>query len=160
MAYLLIAYFGLFNIYTINCSFRYYLAIYLLIIIYMGFKLSKSLIRSTPLIFFLIVIAFTINITLFNIFRSTSRAVKAVNFRIGNSQIETSAHFLQNKPLVTYLKENKVGEVYYQSNRYFLEQPILFYYNSKPWPKSRNNKVMIDYNFSNEEGSYTFYKKK
>ena len=154
LAFVVVAYLGLFCMYTINCSFRYYLAIYLLISIYMAFKMSKKALISLPLMISLCAMFCFLNFYLLAIFTHEDRPVKAVNFTIGNNQTETSAHFLSNKPLLDSLRKYKIGEINYVADRYFLEQPVLFYKLFKPWKEVPSHTAIVDYDFSSYHTGY------
>lgn len=159
-AVFIVTYLGLLAVYTTRCSFRYYLAAFVIIATYLAFKAGGGKKQAMPLIVSLIVMLVIMNITLLKIFIHNNRPLKAYEFVIGNNQIETSAHFLPNKPLLDFLRENEIGEVDYLSNQYFLEQPILFYKLCNPWKEIPEHKALVDYDYSeNNHGGYMFYRK-
>jgi hypothetical protein len=157
-ACVIIAYFGLLPFYTTSCSFRYYLSIYAIIGLYMAAKAGKNIVRSIPLLTSLAAMLILLNIILVIVFTSPDRPLRAMDFIIGNNQVETSAHFLPNKPLIDFLKMNQVGEIKYLSEQYFLEQPVLFYKLVTPWETSPANQAIIDYDFTGYKQGFMLYK--
>ncbi|MGY4383397.1 hypothetical protein ACVWYN_000416 [Pedobacter sp. UYP24] len=154
-AFILIAYMGIFPFYTTNCSFRYYLSIFLLFSLYIALKISKNLILCIPVIFSMVISCIIINLNLITIFYS-KRPVMAMNFIIGNGKKETSAHFIPNKPIIDFLRTNHVGKIIYVSDRYFIEQPVLFYRLAEPWKSTKEKEAIILYDFENFGSGY-FY---
>jgi hypothetical protein len=156
-AWIITSYFGLFSFYTTNCSFRYYLSIFILSSIYIAIKFNQ---QPKRLYIFCAITAMTtisINKQLFNVFNSDNKIIRPVYFNMGNGQMETSAHFLPNKPVIDFLKKSKAQKITYSSNQYFLEQPINFYYKIAPWPRSANKSAIIDYDFENIGNGYQLY---
>lgn len=158
-AFFIIVYLGMLSVYTTDNSFRYYLAAYAIISFYIAIKISALIKRALPLVIVLAGMAILINITLFKIYLRLDRPVKAIEFTVGNQQIETSAHFLPNKPLISFLKENQIGNIIYLADRYFLEQPILFYQLICPWERLPQNTAIVDYDYTGNNQGYLLYKK-
>lgn len=158
-AFFIIVYLGMLSVYTTDNSFRYYLAAYAIISLYIAIKVSAHIKRALPLTIVLAGMAILTNVALFRIFLRLDRPVKAIEFTTGNQQIETSAHFLPNKPLISFLKENQIGNIIYLSDRYFLEQPILFYRLICPWGRLPQNTAIIDYDYTGNNQGYLLYKK-
>ncbi|MGF7082983.1 hypothetical protein [Mucilaginibacter sp. UYCu711] len=156
-AWVIISYFGLFSLYTTNCSFRYYLSILIISSVYIALKFNQH--PKGIYIFYIIMTLTTLSINknLFDIFINEHRIVKPVYFNMGNGVMETSAHFLPNKPVIDFLKRNKTQVITYGSNRYFLEQPIKFYYSIKPWVKTANKAATIDYDFESFGNGYQLF---
>ncbi|WP_345211001.1 hypothetical protein [Mucilaginibacter gynuensis] len=158
LALVIVAYFAIFPAYTANCSFRYYLCVYALLSIYMSIKMCQSRLSVLPLYISLFTTGICLNFSLLNIFSAPERHLKAIDFTIGNHQVETSAHFLPNKPLIDFLKTNQISDITYISEQYFLEQPILFYELFEPWRKSNGRKAVIDYNFKEVNNGFMMHK--
>jgi len=159
-AFFIITYLGIITVYTTNCSFRYYLSIYVIIGLYLALKISKGIKRAMPLLGSLMLSAILINVLLTEIFTHPERQINAIDFKTGNNQMETSAHFLPNKPLIDFLRKNNIDTIKYVSERYFLEQPILFYQLVNPWKKAAGSAAIIDYNYSGNKRGYMLYKEK
>ncbi|MDN5284202.1 MAG: hypothetical protein JWR38_476 [Mucilaginibacter sp.] len=159
-AFFIITYLGLLSIYTTNCSFRYYLSIYTIVSLYLAIKMGKRINRAIPLIISLLLTVVLINIFMFKIFNYPERPIKAMDITIGNGQVETSAHFLPNKPLIDFLKKNEIDKIHYFSEQYFLEQPVLFYQLIEPWKQEPGNTAIIDYDYSGNKHGYMLYREK
>ncbi|NHA07722.1 hypothetical protein G7092_28235 [Mucilaginibacter sp. HC2] len=157
-AFLIITYLGVINLYTVKTSFRYYLVIYALVGIYMAFKLSVNVKGAIPLIITLVLSFGLMNTIQLEVFTSKETQIRAVNFRIGNGQIETSAHFLPKEPLLHFLRNNRVGYInYLNDNSYFLVLPIEFYKLNRSWKEDINNKISVDYDYVNYRNGYIYY---
>nr|WP_068893258.1 hypothetical protein [Pedobacter panaciterrae] len=148
LAYVIVMYLGVINVYTIECSFRYYLSIFYLTAVYLSIELSKDKKRSIPMICVLVFSFFLTNRILLTVFIDDQRVVKPKQFNMGNNKFETSAHFLQTQPLVDFLKENKVLSLRSDSNQYFLEKPVFFYYKIDPWSFSDKKTALIEYDYN------------
>jgi len=148
LAYVIVMYLGLINIYTVECSFRYYLSILYLTAIYLSIELSKNTKKSIPMICMLVSSLFITSKILLTVFIDDHRMVKPEQFNMGNNKFETSAHFLRTQPLIDFLKENKVLSLYSDSNQYFLEKPVLFYYKINPWSFSEKKIALIEYDYN------------
>ncbi|MDB5143110.1 MAG: hypothetical protein JWQ66_1823 [Mucilaginibacter sp.] len=156
-AFIIAAYMALLPFYTTNCSFRYYLSIYAILALYMALKISENLKLCVPVLASLVITICLLNGMLINIFTSVGRPIKAMDFKIGNGQVETSAHFLPNKPLIDFIKKNRIGKVTYIADQYFLEQPVLFYQLINPWQGLPANTAIIDYDFTGYKQGYMLY---
>jgi hypothetical protein len=156
-AWMLLSYLGLFSIYTTNCSYRYYLSILLLSSIYASIKLDK---HKVCFYFFITVSIATIsaNIILYRIFTRDNQHIRPVKFKLSNGVIETSAHFISDKALIDFLKKSKASKITYLSNRYFLEEPVRFYYEINPWIKSIDSSVIVDYDFDRLGTGFKLYR--
>lgn len=151
---LIITYTGIFTIFTVGNSFRYYLIICIIIALYIAYKTSLNLYRNFPL---LLCIVFSFGIGIFlqiEILFKFPPHLKAINFTIGNGQKETSEHFLPKEPLLNFLRKNKVGMIYYiPKNSYFLQKPLEFYRLTDDFPQDGNVKAIVGYNYdSNNTG--------
>lgn len=154
-AFFIVSYMGLFSLYTIKTSFRYYLVIYIILALYVAWKINSDKKNATIFCASVLIIFITMNASLLSIFSPTYNIPKAIRFRIGNKQIETSAHFLPNKPLIDFLSTNEVGQIRYRSGRYFLEKPIEFYKVIKPWKEKAEKRVTLEYDYDGS-GSYGY----
>jgi hypothetical protein len=65
-----------------------------------------------------------------------------IYFRLG-SDFETSAHFLQHKPLIDALRANKACKL--REAPFFIEKPVQFLYNAAPWLCDPNTVCRADY---------------
>lgn len=145
--FIILSYLGFLSLYTTACSFRYYGAIYLTIIIYIGLRFGNKLRAAVPLMAVLLVASVLVGFNVINIYHQKNTILKPGKFSMGHGQVETSAHFLSVKPLITFCRENKISQIKYLSNEYFMEQPILFFNLISPWGKLENSKAVFDYNF-------------
>ncbi|NQX52263.1 hypothetical protein HQN86_01420 [Pedobacter panaciterrae] len=160
-SFFIFAYFGVLCLYTTSVSFRYYLALYLIIAIYMAYKIGNHLPTKSFILAPLGLSLIMINTILLDIFTSSNRPVKAIEFKIGNKQIETTAHFLPKLPIINFLKIHKTLEIQYLcEDPYFLKEPILFYRVINPWPQVKGQKTIIDYNFNSYESGFNLYEGK
>ncbi|MBC6110306.1 hypothetical protein ACFOG5_06010 [Pedobacter fastidiosus] len=144
-AVVILSYMGILSIYTTNNSFRYYLIIYVMLSVYITHKIVLSPHRKKIMVA-LTVSFFLMNFSLIEIYLVPHRKLKAVELVVGNGQDENSGHFLPKKPLIDFLKSKKAGQIIYGSDRYFIEQPVLFYRKLNPWPEDINNSVIVDFN--------------
>lgn len=143
-AFFIISYLGIFTLYTIRCSFRYYLILYALMFIYLALKSTGQIRTFIPLFTALGISILITNYSLFCVFNRSSNFVKPVHIRIGsNNQIENSAHFLPNTPLIEFLRTHKISKMYFLSDRYFIEQPILFYNLNRSWEQIPGSSATI-----------------
>jgi len=156
-SWVIISYLGLFSLYTINCSFRYYLSIFILCTIYIAFKFNERAKGRYLFLGLMLLLTVCVNQNLFEIFIDDNRAITPVYFNMGNGQMETSAHFLPNKPVVDFLIQRRASKVSYGSNQFFLKEPVDFFYAIKPWPKLANSSATIDYDFQNAGRCYRLF---
>jgi hypothetical protein len=157
--FFIITYIGVINLFTRDTSYRYYLAIYLFVVLYLAFKISSHLKKSLPLIFSLLVSFCLINIIQYNIFTNQNRPVKAIKFIRSVDQTETSEHFLPKEPILQYIAKNKIGKINcLTDNCYFIEKPIAFYRLILPWQENPNNIIELSYDF-NQYGTGYIIKK-
>jgi len=155
-AFFIISYLGIFTLYTTRCSFRYYLCIYALMSLYIASKAIRHINQVIPLLVALGATLLIINFSLYQVFNRPDSAVKPVYVRVGNSnQMENSGHFLPNRPLIEFLQTHKIGGIRYLTDRYFLEQPVLFYNLINPREQSPGNIGTVGYDYSgNSRGGY------
>lgn len=145
--------------YTTSCSFRYYLILYVTAAIYLSLHNESNNALSRVFKYGLLLNFCITNLILISIFQQ-DRALKAIEINIGNHQTETSAHFLPNKPLMDFLRDNEIDTITYFSDRYFLEQPIIFLKKLQPWTTRNGTNAIVDYDYSdNIRGGYLFQKK-
>jgi len=158
--FVLIIYLGILPFYTTNNSFRYYLIAYALTAVYISLRVSQNKMIIKVFIPLMIMSCVAINVMLGYVFTNPGRPVRALEISVGKKQVETSAHFLPNQPLIRFLREHKAGNFYYLSNSYFLGQVIEFYKLSNPWEALPENQVVIDYDYSpNDHGGYLLFRK-
>jgi hypothetical protein len=160
LAFVTISYLGILSFYTTNNSFRYYLIAYALTAIYLSIKIANSRVFINVGLPVILISLIIINVKMGYVYFSPDRQLKALKIPMGNGTVETSAHFLPNKPLVKYLSTNKTGRFYYLSDSYFLGQVIDFYRLASPWQELPENEAIINYDYSpNLHGGYMFYRK-
>jgi hypothetical protein len=156
--FIIITYVGAMNVYTEKTSFRYYLALFVMVGLYAAFKISINLKRSTLLIISLTVTFCMMTFIQIRVYSDVERTMKAIDFKIGNGQIETSAHFLPKEPIIKFLKQNNVHNIYhFNGNPFFLSQPIEFYKIGEPWKDKLSSKAMIGYDYTSSRNSYIYY---
>lgn len=159
LAIILIVYCGILPLYTTSCSFRYYLILYVTAAIYLSLHNESNNVLSRVFKYGLLLNFCITNLILISIFQQ-DRALKAIEINIGNHQTETSAHFLPNKPLMDFLRDNEIDTITFFSDRYFLEQPIIFLKKLHPWTTHNGTNAIVDYDYSdNLHGGYLFQKK-
>ncbi len=143
----LLCYLAVFPFYTTSNSYRYYLELHLIVALHLAVVglASFRIAWQRLLVCMLIISVFATLYTHLKIFNNR-RQDKALYFSIGNSQTETSAHFSSKKPLIQFLKENKVDSVIIlDSQAYFLKVPINFYRITQPWPVTKGKKALLMY---------------
>lgn len=124
----IISYLCIFSIFTTNNSLRYYLAIYIIFSIYVALRLNLRFKQGKMILAILILAGMLTQITIWEIYlNNDAHPAAALKVKVGNNMTEDSGHFLPKAPLVEFLQKNNIGHIYYDSERYFLEQPILFY---------------------------------
>ncbi|MCC8427311.1 hypothetical protein [Mucilaginibacter sp. UR6-11] len=159
-AYIVVCYLALLALYTTKNSLRYYLVIYAILCFYMAFKLDR---KSRTLKIFIgsqLLTIILINAALLDVFTHDPIAVRAVDFRIGNGQEETSSAFLPKKPILDFLKNNHISKINYMCYPYFVEQPIKFYKLVSPWSESKNDSALIDYDYLKYGSGFLLIKSK
>lgn len=156
--YWISCYLGIFCAYTISCSFRYYLSIYVLMALYVACRISFKT-RVSRFFVATIIIGFIImQFMWYDIFIVGNFPLKAIDFKIGNRQKETTAHFLPKQPIIDFLKTNKTGQIQYLIDEpYFVEQPILFYKTINPWDESNGKGIFLDYDHTSYKTGFLLY---
>jgi len=146
LAYTIVVYAALLPLYTQSTSYRYYLAIYILIAIYMACHLSKHPGRQILFWPVLFVSGMLLNIAIFKSFDLNRPHLATVEIPVGQGQKEQSVHFYSKAPIIDFLIKNRIGRINYPKDRYFIEQPILFYHLIAPWQAfpSRQMKIELD----------------
>ncbi|QDW24351.1 hypothetical protein FFJ24_005730 [Pedobacter sp. KBS0701] len=145
-ASVVIFYFVVFTFYTTANSLRYYILIYFLCTTYLSLEVGKLRRVHYPLLLTVLTMILMNSYLLIRIYSRSKDQVAAVTVSIGNNQKENSGHFLPNKPLIDFLKENKVSKIKTITNDYFIQLPVTFYEQASPWNKVENNHAVIDYN--------------
>ncbi|WP_167294709.1 hypothetical protein [Pedobacter sp. SG908] len=151
-AFFILSYLAEFNLFTVNNSIRYYLVFYLLLTLYLAVKIAEhKILRKSFLISLSIsvILSFFISTYILNL---DTREYHNVKVLIGNKQEETSAHFLPKKNLADTLSKYQIGNIEYYSDRYFTEQPLLFYKIISPWKENSSNHAKIDYRGGSKGG--------
>lgn len=157
-AFIMLTLLSVINVYTIKNSYRYYLVIYAVMGIYMACKLNEITKKSRFLIYCLAISFCIAAFIQLQVLKNNTRLIRVVNFKIGNKQTETSAHFLPKKPLVDYLKKHQAISIdCTDDNPYFLNLPIQFYNLQQPWQPNTNHKVMVAYDRINYKDGYLFF---
>lgn len=159
LIFIILTYLGLFCLYTQDCSFRYYLALYIGVCIYIASKASRSE-RHYKKFALLFGVGFLIlNGCLIHIFFLKSKPLRAIDFNIGVVKVETSAHFLPKQPLLNFLEENEIGSINILSDDpYFILEPLKFYKLIKPWKENKENRALIDYDYNSYKSGFMLYK--
>jgi hypothetical protein len=156
--FFIVSYLGVLSIYTVRTSFRYYLCIYVIVAVYMAFKLSNNAKSSKPLILSLFLSFSALIIFQVRVFSKTQPLVKAIQFTIGNGQVETSAHFLPKEPLIKFLRDNDVGYISCPNeNPLFVILPAQFYKINNPWKESLDKQAVVDYDYTHYKNGYLFF---
>jgi hypothetical protein len=150
-AIFIVVYMGVLCVYVTQVSFRYYLTLNVFIILYISFKMSSGLKRYRLLLVSLSVACLIMGSMQFHVFFDQDRPLKAVHFKIGNGQNETSAHFLPKEKVIDFLKENKIAQMYYPEDAYFLNLPIEFYRTFQPWVTKPGTKAVVTYDYSSSK---------
>lgn len=144
-ALLIVTYAGVLSIYTTNCSFRYYWILIIIVAIYLSIKISTS--PSKYIIWVLCFSTILTNINLVYIFQNPDRRLKPQTFDMGNGKLEKSAHFLISAAIIDSLKKKKVVRLVCPEDKYFIEEPVLFYYSMQPWVSLEENFAIISYDY-------------
>jgi len=158
--FFILSYLGIFNLYTMKCSFRYYLGIIAILSIYLAFKLASERFGRKPFFLSQLTLLILLNAQLLDIFINNPIAVKAVDFKIGNGQTETSAHFLPKEPLIDFLKKENISNINYQTDPYFIDQPVRFYKLVAPWKELPSNTATVDYDYIKYKSGFFYLKDK
>lgn len=159
LEFFILSYLGLFSLYTIDGSFRYYLSISVILSLYLSFILAKEDLKRQPFIMSQLIYFILLNIQLLDIF-IYNPPKKAIDFTIGSKQKETSAHFLPKGPLIKFLKNHNTGSINYLVDPYFIEQPIQFYKLFTHWKELPQNNASINYDYINQETGFIILNKK
>ena len=157
-AFMLLSYMGFLNFYTLDTSFRYYLALYACTSFYIAYYVGSYQVPSKKLVVGLVSGFIILNSVLLDIFFFDKKPLRAIEFNIGNGQIETSAHFLPKQPLLNFLEKNEIGEIIYlEKDFYFIQEPIKFYKLIDPWIEKRQNKAIIDFDFNGYKNGFMLH---
>lgn len=151
-ALIIIFSFAVFTFYTTANSLRYYILLYFLCTTYLSLGIDRFRRGHYPLLLTILTMILMNSYLLVKIYNCSTDEVSALRVTVGNSQEENSGHFLPNKPLIDFLKKNKVGKIKIITNDYFIGLPIAFYEQSSPWIKVEDNRAVIDYD-SNPKGN-------
>jgi len=156
-AFTIVCYLGILPLYTLNCSFRYYLSIIPMMALYLAFRSIQDPKINCQLVISMLFTAATLGMGCYRVYSLGDRPVTPVRFVIGNRQSETSAHFIQKDPIIRTLRSHKTSKIVYFSDRYFLEQPILFYKIISPWESSQGNIGTLDFDYNTGGKGFIFY---
>ncbi len=144
----LLAYLGIFCIYTQGHSIRYYIILILLLFLYLSYELSREikLVRTfftvilVPSVIFVQSILWSINI-------DDGRKVSAMKFKIGGDFKETSAHFLNFSPVIDFVHQNQIGALD-TKERFFINYVFKFYKLSDPAIEDYHDTAIVNYDYS------------
>lgn len=152
-AFIILMYVATFSLFTTSNSSRYYLILFFLLAMYLSLRLSRTQFRK-PIVSFTL-ISFLISISIISsVFLTGIKAYKVYQVHIGNSE-ESSGHFLPKKNLIDSISKYRVNRIDYLTDRYFIEQPILFYKTIQPWKIAYGSEAIIDYRGIN--GGYLIF---
>ena len=113
-AFIMVAYLGLFTMYTRASSIRYFLIPIVMMSLYLGSKLlEQHRLMRRILIAVLVVNILVVQAALWFLSSDQHRQVKAIDFKLGNMS-ETSAHFLRFDPVVQFIDSNRIGRIEHQ----------------------------------------------
>lgn len=153
-SYFIIFYLGIFCLYTIGSSIRYY---HILTIFLFLFLSSHLLILQQKFKFeFITVIMINlilVQIILWNNNLDQNRKVNAMIFKIGLKNTETSAHFLNFSKVIDYVRKNNIGEIK-TTETFFIGNVFSFYRNVYPEIKTYNNSAYINYNYKDKGSGF------
>lgn len=158
-AFAIVVYGGVITAYTTKTSLRYYLVAVVVLGIYAACRLENGA-RSVRLA---IISALCLSLCITGaiqlvVLSGKNRPVRASTFTIGNSQTETSAHFLSKRPLVQFLKAHRISTVhFFNEDPYFLNAPLEFYKKEQAWPVDSTRKVLVDYDYTGYGDGYLIY---
>jgi len=156
-AFILVSYFGILPLYTTDNSLRYYFIACALLALYFALRYNGRGLGRPALVLWLIVSLGLTNISQIGALIHRNRPIAPITFTVGNGQQETSAHFLPSKPLIDFLRHNAADDIFYLSDRYFLEQPIRFHYSIAPWTKEPGRTAIVGYDDSGGNGGYLLH---
>jgi hypothetical protein len=152
--FFILCYLGLFNMYTVECSFRYYLAIFFIFSMYVAWQSNRINKVSRVMVVTMLLSTLAMNVDLYQVF-FLSKPIRANLISNGSKEPETSAHFLPKEPIIQFLKENKVGCINCtQKEFFFIVNPVLFYKKIAPWPEKKVVNAIIDYDYQNYGNGY------
>ena len=147
-SYFIIFYLGVFCLYTAGSSIRYYHILTILLFLYLSIN-SQRLKEKFQFGFITIVLIniLFIQITLWNINFTENRKVKAMIFKIGIKNTETSAHFLNFSNVIDFVRKNKIGEIK-TIDPFFIGNGFNFYKHVYPEIENYNNSASINYDYT------------
>lgn len=157
LTYILIAYMGVLCIYTQGISIRYFLILTLLLFLYVSFKLSiePKMVRNSFIVGLAINVIF-IQAMLWNINLDNDRKVSATTFKIKFRE-ETSAHFLNFTPVLSFIHHNQIGELD-TKDPYFIGYLFKFYKFGDSRIENYPNFMKIEYDYKNKGTGYKMKK--
>lgn len=145
--YFIIVYLGVFCLYTSGFSIRYYHILTLFLFLYLSINLflSKAKIQL-GFISIILINLLIVHFTLWNINLNYKRKVKAMNFKIGLKNTETSAHFLNFSPVIDFVKKNKIGKLN-TVDIFFIGNVFNFYKHVYPEIETNRNVASVNYDY-------------
>jgi len=153
----IISYLCVFSIFTTNNSMRYYLSIYVVFAIYLAYTINLQFRFGKIILTVLLATGLLNNTNLWKIYLNDNHNIAAMKVSVGTRLIENSGHFLPKAPLIRILQKNSIGSIYYDSERYFLEQPILFYKLIVPWKENKFKRAIIDIDYNPKDNTNGYF---
>ncbi|MES2378137.1 MAG: hypothetical protein V4553_16225 [Bacteroidota bacterium] len=155
-AFFIIVYLCLFNLYTRNTSYRYYLEFYFIFTFFVATNLA---VKTNRLVTLSLLLTFSITVHTFCVIFFFNRPLKAIRFVRSPGQVETSAHFLPKEPLLDFIKKNNIGYITsLTDNSFFITQPLEFYNLVKERPDTASRSVLIMYDYKHYGSGFQFVK--
>lgn len=149
-SYFIIFYLGVFCLYTAGSSIRYYHILTILLFLYLS--INSSRLKGKFHLGFITIVMINIllvQITLWNINFDENRKVKAMIFKIGLKNTETSAHFLNFSEAIDFIRKNKIGEIR-TTDTFFIGNVFNFYKHVYPEIENFNNSAIVNYEYTNQ----------
>jgi hypothetical protein len=146
--YFIIAYLGIFCIYTNKAAIRYFHILTILLFYYLSIKLifNKGRIQLV-LVGIILINIVVVQFTLWHLNINDHRKVKAMKFTIGKDNIETSAHFLNFSPVIDFAKKNKIGTINSEDD-FFIGNVFKFYKQVYPEIQTYDDSVTVNYDYN------------
>ena len=145
LTFILLAYLGIFCLYTTDFSIRYFLIPFALIYIFLGYQLSlRSNLLNRAIIGTIVVGTLLSQGCLWYLATKTDRPIKAMQFSIGNGRVETSAHFSPADPLIKYMLANQASNII-TKEPFFIGNVVDFYKTFTPDLLNKPNAIEVNY---------------
>ena len=145
LTFILLAYLGIFCLYTTDFSIRYFLIPFALIYIFLGYQLSlRSNLLNRAIIGTIVVGTLLSQGCLWYLATKTDRPIKAMQFSIGKGRVETSAHFIPADPLIKYMLANQASNII-TKEPFFIGNVVDFYKTFTPALLNKPNIIEVNY---------------